>query len=91
MYSKSPGMHVETPGKCEVEGEKLQTNTFQIPLNRLKIYVAGRLGGSAVEHLPLAQGVIPDPGIGSHIGLPAWSLLLSLPVSLPLSLSLMNK
>ena len=33
------------------------------------------------------------PGIESHIGLPEWSLLLPLPVSLPLSLSLsiMNK
>ena len=28
------------------------------------------------------------PGIESHVGLPAWSLLLPLPVSLPLSLSL---
>ena len=38
-----------------------------------------------------AQGfsacMTPDPGIESHIGLPAWSLLLSLPVSLPPSLS----
>ena len=37
----------------------------------------------------------PDPGdlIQSHIELPAWSLLLPLPVSLPLSLcmSLINK
>ena len=29
-----------------------------------------------------------SPGIESHIGLPAWSLLLPLPVSLPLSISL---
>ena len=29
-----------------------------------------------------------SPGIQSHIGLPAWSLLLPLPVSLPVSLSL---
>ena len=29
-----------------------------------------------------------SPGIESHIGLPEWSLLLPLPVSLPLSLSL---
>ena len=33
----------------------------------------------------------PSPGIKSPIGLPAWSLLLPLPVSLPLSVSLMNK
>ena len=48
------------------------------------------LGGSMVEHLPLAQGVIPGPGIESHIGLPAGSLLVSLPVS-AFSLCLMNK
>ena len=51
------------------------------------------LGGSAVEHLPLAQGVIPSPSIKYCIGLLAWSLLLPLPGSLllPLSVSLMNK
>ena len=48
----------------------------------------GHLGGSAVEHLPLAQGLIPDSQIESHIGLLAWSLLLH---PLPVSLSLMNK
>ena len=58
----------------------------------------GRLGGSAVESLPLAQGVILKswdevPG-SSPISLPAKSLLLPLPVSLPsasLCVSLMNK
>ena len=30
----------------------------------------GRLGGSVVEHLPSAQGVIPGSGIKSCIGLP---------------------
>ena len=48
----------------------------------------GSLGKSAVWRLPLAQGVIPGPRIESHIGLPAWSLLLPLPVSLPLSVFL---
>ena len=47
----------------------------------------GCLGGSVVEHLPLAQGVIP----GSLMGLPTGSLLLPLPMSLPLFVSLMNK
>ena len=49
----------------------------------------GSLGGSAVERLPLAQGMILGSGIKSHVG----SLLLPLPVSLPfsLSVSLMNK
>ena len=46
----------------------------------------GCLGGSVVEHLPLAQGVFPGLGIESHVGLPARSLLLPLPMSLPLSL-----
>ena len=32
-----------------------------------------------------------SPGINSHIGLPAWSLLLPLPLSLSLSLSTTNK
>ena len=61
---------------------------------QVKFYDAlGCLGGSAVEHLPLAQGVIQGTGIKSHIGLPTGCLLLPLPLpmSLPLSLSLMNK
>ena len=48
----------------------------------------GHLGGSVVEHLPLAQVVIPGPGIKSHFGLPVGklpSLFLPLPMSLPLS------
>ena len=48
----------------------------------------GRLGDSVVERLLLAQGVIPGPGIKSHIRLLEWSRL---PLSLPLSMSLMNK
>ena len=51
----------------------------------------GRLGGSVVERLPLAQGMIPGSRIESHIGLLAGSLLLPRPVSLPLSVSLKNK
>ena len=52
------------------------------------LYLLGRLGGSEVECLPLAQGMIRRPGIESHFGLPAWSLFLPLPVSLPLSVCL---
>lgn len=37
---------------------------------------------------PAARGVILETQMESHIRLPAWSLLLPLPVSLPLSLSL---
>ena len=61
----------------------------------LKDFFLGSLGGLAVEHLPLAQGVILGGlGMESHVGLPAWSLLLSLPMfllmSLPLCVSLIN-
>ena len=47
------------------------------------------LGGSVVERLPSAQGMIP--GSWDRVLLSAGSLLLPLPASLPLSLSLMNK
>ena len=40
--------------------------------------IQGHLSGSVVVRLPSAQGVILEP----HIGLPAWGLLLSLPLSL---------
>ena len=46
----------------------------------------GHLSGSVVEHLPLAQVMIP--GIESCIRLPMGSLLLPLPMSLPLSVCL---
>ena len=46
----------------------------------------GQLGGSMVEHLPLAQVMIPGPGMESRIKFPAGILLLPLPMSLPLSL-----
>ena len=35
----------------------------------------GHLGGSAAEHPPLTQGMIPGLGIESYIGLPAWKEL----------------
>ena len=54
---------------------------------KLKQMVLGCLGGSEVEHLPSAQGVIPGSGIESHFGLLAGSLLLLRSMSLPLSLS----
>ena len=46
----------------------------------------GHLGGSVIEHLPLAQVMIWGPGMES-VG----SLLLPLPMSLPLFLCFMNK
>ena len=45
----------------------------------------GHLGGSAVEHLPLAQELSQSCGVKSRIGLLVWSLLLPLPVPLFLS------
>ena len=52
----------------------------------LKNVDRGSLRGSVVSHLPSAQGVILESWIKSHIGLPMWSLLLPLPVYVPLSL-----
>ena len=46
----------------------------------------GLLGGSAVEGLCLTLGMIPGSGIESHIQFFVGSLLLPLPMSLPLSL-----
>ena len=56
----------------------------------------GSLGGAAVWRLPLAQGAILETRDQiPHRAPGAWSLLLPLPVSFPLSLSLrmtiMNK
>ena len=69
---------------------KIELSTF---LRTGKDIFLGRLGGSAVGCLPLAQGLILGSRIESHIRLPAGSLLLPQPVSLLLSvcISLMNK
>ena len=70
-----------------MELEPMETNTV------LRNQGSGQPGWLSGLVLPLARGVIPDPGLSPTVGLPAWSLLLLLPVSLPapLSLSLMNK
>ena len=57
-------------------------------LDFLKFLFQGPLSGLVVDRLPLAQGMIPGPAIESCVGLPTWSLLLPLPVSLPLSVCL---
>ena len=57
-------------------------------LNQKQKEKEGHIGGPVVERLPLAQVVIRGPGMESHIGLPAESLLLPLPMSLPLSVCL---
>ena len=48
----------------EYESKRIE----QLPLKRKILGAPGWLG---VEHLPLAQGVTPDPEIESHVGLPA--------------------
>ena len=54
-----------------------------------KLALEGSLGGAAVWCLPLAQGAILETRDRiPHRAPGAWSLLLPLPVSLPLSLSL---
>ena len=55
----------------------------------LKDGVEGRLGGSAVEHLPSAEDMILEfwDGVPRH----GACVLLPLPMSLPPSVSLMNK
>ena len=54
-----------------------------------KVRKWGSLGGAAVWRLPLAQGAILETRDRiPHRAPGAWSLLLPLPVSLPLSLSL---
>ena len=69
----------------------LQDGGPQVKSNPLCLFeqnssLLGCLGGSAVEHLPLAQGVIVGSKIESLIGLPVGSLLLgTLPISLCLS------
>ena len=67
-------------------GTEPDSSTIQFDFKGL---ISGCLGGSVVKHLPSAQVMIPrSPGIKSHIGLPKGSLLLPLPMSLPLSLFL---
>ena len=55
--------------------------------NITKFLFTGSLGGAAVWHLPLAEGAILETRDRIPRRAPgAWSLLLPLPVSLPLSL-----
>ena len=56
-----------------------------------KVVFQDTLGGSVLECLPLARVVIPGPGIESGTRLPTESLLLPLPVSASLCVSLMNE
>ena len=59
---------------------------------RYKPVTQGSLGGAVVWRMPLAQGTILETRDRIPCRAPAaWSLLLPLPVSLPLSLSLYHK
>ena len=77
-----------------LRASKLVSNTFSTSYTwvfwnfSLEYRSLGHLGGSVVEHLPLAQGWSQGPRIKSRIGLPTGSLLLPLPMSLPLSVCL---
>ena len=58
----------------------------------IRLMNQGSLGGAAVQRLPSAQGAILETRDRVPRRAPgAWSLLLPLPVSLPLSLSIINK
>ena len=57
----------------------------------IKTSKEGHLGGSEVDFLLLAQGVILGLGIKSLIQLPARTLLLPLSLPVPLCLSRINK
>ena len=63
----------------------------QCSLETLKKEVVGQPWWRSGLAPPAAQGVILETLDESHVGLSAWSLLLPLLVSLPLSMSLMNK
>ena len=64
------------------------TPAYVLPAIVSESQIPGSPGGSVGERLLWAQDVTPGPGIESRVGLPAWSLLLPLPGSLPLSLCL---
>ena len=79
-YKKEPTLPDEKMRRASV------TATEQIKVRTIR-EVLGRLGGSVVEYLALAQGMI----LGSWDRVPHWAPCrepaLPLPVSLPLSLS----
>ena len=78
-----------TPGKGDVKIKGIIYPKDMISSKYPKDMISsGSLGGAAVWHLPLAQGVILETRDRiPHWASGAWSLLLPLPVSLPLSLS----
>ena len=71
---------------------QLDNKIFELLAHMLLKSLWGCLGGSAVERMPSAQDVIPEFPDRVLYWAPLWSLLLlPLPMSLPFSVSLMNK
>ena len=62
--------------------------SISLAIRGIKIRTTGATWVAQRFSIAFSQGVILETRIESHVGLPAWSLLLPLPVSLPLSLSL---
>ena len=79
---------------CRYVSSSVNARRYQaehLTLIGLKTWPQGSLGGAAVWRLPLAQGAILETlDRIPHRAPGAWSLLLPLPVSLPLSLSLFD-
>ena len=94
-------LYPEPPSQQQVQGASLVPNHHAMGEAGRKcgIFISlmqktaagGCLGGSAAEHLPLAQVMTLGSGIESHSRLPTGRLLLPLLISLPLSGSLVNK
>ena len=66
----------------------MRATIYTFAPSAIKVTVKGCLGGSVVDHLPLAQDMIPDSQDQYSIRLPTGSPLLPLPMSLPLSPSI---
>ena len=71
----------------EAQKKKMEALTARIIEAEDRISDIGQPGWPSGLAPAFSPGRDPGkPGIESHVGLPAWSLLLRLPVSLPLSL-----
>ena len=71
VSTSSPPLEPMTKHKSTVFSVSIEPNIYlQYGTDHvvLKIFVEGCLGGSAIEHLPLAQGMIPVPGLSLASG-----------------------